>query len=322
LESIGFPTSDPFAGHTCGAVIAPESIDPATKQRSYAANAYLDPVRSHENLTVLTETTVTKVLLAKPSAGTDAVAKGVQYITKDGISEAVNVRREVIISGGAINSPRLLEHSGIGGAKLLQSLGVEVIVDNPHVGENLQNHVFTGVAFEVNDNVETIDAFFRQEPEAVAAAMQEYATKGTGPMGTCNMITTAHLRMPELHTDEGCRDLQDLLSTLGSKDDAQRSSPTTPAFAAAHEDFVRSILTDPRQPLGHYVMGPASVLFDASPAYRAPGKWISVAIEIANPLSRGSVRITSATPEHAGSNDGVIVDPRYLSHQCESPSLS
>lgn len=322
LEAIGFPRSDPFAGHVCGAVIAPESIDPATRQRSYATNAYLDPVRSRANLTILTETTVTKVLLDKPSSGKDAVAKGVQYISKDGTSQTVNARKEVIISAGAINSPRLLELSGIGGSKLLQSVGVEVVVDNPHVGENLQNHIFTGVAFEVNDDVDTIDAFFRQEPEAVAAAMEEYATKGTGPMSTCNMITTAHLPLPEFHTDDGRKELQQLLATLKPNDNAQHSSVTTPAFAEAHEHFVRSILTDPQQPLGFYVMGPAFVPFEApSPDYRAPGKWISIAVEISHPLSRGSVHITSAAPEHAGSNEGVSVDPRYLSHPRESPFL-
>lgn len=315
MESIGFPRSDPFSGQVCGAVIAPESIDPATKQRSYATNAYLYPVRGRPNLTVLTEATVTKVLLDKPSAGNDARARGVQYTSKDGSSRTVNARKEVIISAGAINSPRLLELSGIGGAKRLQDLGVDVVVDNPHVGENLQNHAFTGVAFEVNDDVDTIDAFFRQEPEAVAAAMQDYTTQGTGPMSTCNMITSAHLPLPEFHTKDGRNELEQLLATLSPDDDAQRSAPTTPAFAAAHQDFVRSILTDRQQPLGFYVMGPAFVPFEApTPDYRAPGKWISVAVEISHPLSRGSVHITSAAPEHVGSDEGVCVDPRYLSH--------
>jgi choline dehydrogenase-like flavoprotein len=314
LKAIGFPRSDPFSGHICGAVIAPESIDPATRQRSYASNAYLYPVHGRQNLTVLTETTVTKILVDKSPADSDAVAKGVQYTDKDGTSQTVNARKEVIISAGTINSPRLLELSGIGGANILQGLGVDIVVDNPHVGENLENHVFTGMSFEVHDHVETIDAFFRQEPEAVAAAMEEYATKGTGPMSTSNMITTAHLPLPEFQTEEGHQDLQQLLSTLDSKDDAQGFSPSTKAFASAHADYVRSILTDTQQPLGHYVMGPAYVPFDDSPTYRAPGKWISVAIELAHPLSRGSVHITSASPEQAGSNEGVSVDPKYLSH--------
>lgn len=318
LGSVGFPRSDPFAGNVCGAVIAPESIDPATKQRSYATNAYLDPVRKRNNLTVWTDTTVTRVLLDKPSSGGDAVAKGVQYISKDGTSQTVHACKEVIVSAGAINSPRLLELSGIGGAKLLQGLGVDVVVDNPHIGENLQNHVFTGVSFEVNDDVDTIDAFFRQEPEAVAAAMEEYATKGTGPMSTSNMIATAHLPLPEFHTDDGRKELQQLLETLKPEDSAQHTV-MTPAFAEAHERFVHSILKDPQQPLGFYVMGAAFVPFEGpSPDYRAPGKWISIVLQISHPLSRGSVHITSAASENSGSNEGVTVDPRMLSHPRES----
>ncbi|KAF7897362.1 hypothetical protein EAF00_005590 [Botryotinia globosa] len=95
-------------------------------------------------------------------------------------SQIVEARKEVIICAGAINSPRILELSGIGDADLLQRLGINVVVDNPHVGENLQDHLFTGLTFEARDDVETIDAFSRQEPDAVAAVMQEYATKGTG----------------------------------------------------------------------------------------------------------------------------------------------
>jgi hypothetical protein len=63
--------------------------------------------------------------------------------------------------------------------------------------------------------------------------------------------------------------------------DSHPSPPTTPAFAAAHETFVRSLLTDPSEALRNYVFGSAYVPFDApSPTYRAPGKQVSVAIEI------------------------------------------
>ena len=323
LESVGFPKTDPLSGHLGGPNIAPETIDPKTKQRSYAANAYLDPVRSRPNLTIRTETTVTKVLLERSSVASDAVAKGVQFISNNGSSQTIGVRKEVIISAGAVNSPRLLELSGIGGADLLQRLGIDVIVDNPHVGENLQNHLFTGLVFEARDDVETIDAFFRQEPDAVAAAMQDYGTKGTGPLSTSNMITMAQLPLPEFHTDAGRKELDQLFGALDPDSDARRSVPTTPAFSAAHETFVRSILTDPSEALGNYVFGSAYAPFDApSPTYRAPGKHVSVAIELSHPLSRGSVHITNSAPENASTNEGVRIDCRYLSHPLDLEVLA
>jgi choline dehydrogenase-like flavoprotein len=323
LESVGFPKTDPLSGKLGGPNIAPESIDPKTKQRSYATNAYLDPVRDRSNLTILTETNVTKVLLEKPPAGGDAIAKGVEFTSNDGSSQVIEVRKEVIVSAGAINSPRLLELSGIGEADLLQRLGINVIVDNAHVGENLQNHLFTGLVFEARDDVDTIDAFFRQEPDAVAAAMQDYGTKGTGPLSTSNLTSMAQLPLPEFHTEAGRKELDQLFAALDPNSEAHRSPTTTPAFAAAHEAFVRSILTDPSEAVGNYVFGSGYAPFDGpSPFYRAPGKHVSIAIELSHPLSRGSVHITSSSPEHVGNSEGLQINSRYFSHPLDIEVLA
>ncbi|KAI0172163.1 GMC oxidoreductase [Hypoxylon sp. FL1284] len=320
LESLGYSRTDPLSGNRGGPDIGPESIDPKTKQRSFAANAYLDPVRARPSLKVITETTVTKVLLERSSAAADAVAKGVEFSHKGGALQTIAARKEVIISAGVFNSPRILELSGVGGADLLVRLGIDVVIDNPHVGENLQNHLFTGVVFEAKDDVDTLDAFFRQEPDAVAAAMQDYGTKGTGPLSTSSIIKMAQLTLPELHTEEGRAELEQF---LGPASNANPASPTTPAFAAAHEKFVRSILTDPNEVLGNYIFGAAYAPFEApSPTYRAPGKHISLALETSHPLSRGHVYITSAEPSKAGTNDGLEVDPRFLSHPLDLELLA
>ncbi|KAK6220909.1 hypothetical protein LQW54_001829 [Pestalotiopsis sp. IQ-011] len=138
---------------------------------------------------------------------------------------------------------------------------------------------------------------------------------GAGPMSTSNMVTMAQLPLPEFHTAEGRKELDRLLSTKDADSEPRLATSTTPAFAAAHESYVRSILTDPSEAVGNYVFGPAHALFEsADPHYRAPGKHVSVAIELSHPLSRGSVHITSSPASQAGTNDGVSVDPRYLSH--------
>lgn len=323
LGSVGFARTDSLSGHLGGPNIAAESINPQTKQRSYSANAYLDPIRSRSNLTVITEATVTKVLLEKSSSSEDAVAKGVQYMSKDGATQTVTARKEVILSAGAINSPRLLELSGVGGRDLLQGLGINIVVDNPHVGENLQNHLFTGLTFEVRDDVETIDAFFRQEPEAVAAAMQAYGTSGTGPLSTSNMVTMAQLPLPEFHTEDGRKELSQLLNVTEPDSEAKRFPPTTLPFATAHKEFVRSALENPSEAIGNYVFGTAYAPFDApDPMWRAPGKHVSIAIELSHPLSRGFVHITSAAPEHASTNEGLIIDARYFSHPLDLEVLA
>ncbi|KAI0022815.1 GMC oxidoreductase [Xylariomycetidae sp. FL0641] len=317
LESVGFPKTDPLSGQLGGPNIAPESINPKTKQRSYAGNAYLNPARNRPNLTIRTETTVTKVLLEKPSPDADAVATGVQVKTHGGGLETLGARKEVIISCGAINSPRLLELSGIGGAALLRRLGIEAVVDNAGVGEGLQNHLYTGLVFEARDDADapaTLDAYFRGEPAAVRAARDAYAARGAGPMSTSNMVTMAQLPLPDFHGAAGRADLERLLGGGGG---GAPEPDEAGSFAAAHRAFVRGVLTDddPAQPVGNYVFGPAWAPFAAPPEARpAAGSFVSVAIELSHPLSRGSVHVTDG--------DGVVVDCRYLSHPLDLEVLA
>jgi choline dehydrogenase len=103
-------------------------------RRLSAARAYLHPVRHRPNLDVQTGAFVTKVLLQ----GTRAV--GVEYVR--GRGRPVQARAgEVILAGGAINSPQLLQLSGVGPADHLRGLGLPVVVDLPGVGEHLQDHL-------------------------------------------------------------------------------------------------------------------------------------------------------------------------------------
>jgi len=102
-------------------------------KRHSTAVGYLHPVMSRPNLTVWTQTLATRVLFE----GTRAV--GVATL-KDGSQQQVRAQKEVILSGGTINSPQLLLLSGVGPAEHLQQLGIRVVADVAGVGENLQDH--------------------------------------------------------------------------------------------------------------------------------------------------------------------------------------
>ena len=102
-------------------------------RRLSAARAYLHPVTSRPNLEVRTRAFVTRILFE----GTRAV--GVEY-TRGGAVRRVRAG-EVILCGGAINSPQTLQLSGIGNADELRALGIEVVHDLPGVGEHLQDHL-------------------------------------------------------------------------------------------------------------------------------------------------------------------------------------
>ncbi|BDT84954.1 GMC family oxidoreductase N-terminal domain-containing protein [Nocardia cyriacigeorgica] len=107
------------------------------------ADAYLKPARKRSNLTVLTGAHTTKVLFE----GTRAV--GVEY-RKDGRTQTVRARKEVVLCGGAINSPQLLQLSGIGDAEQLRAHGIPVLHDLPEVGANLADHLIALIGFAVD----------------------------------------------------------------------------------------------------------------------------------------------------------------------------
>jgi choline dehydrogenase len=98
------------------------------------ANAYLKPAMKRPNLAVVTHALVTRIAFD----GRRAI--GVQY-RRGGRDHLAKARRDVILAGGAINSPQLLKLSGVGPAAELRVLGVDVVADRPGVGENLQDHL-------------------------------------------------------------------------------------------------------------------------------------------------------------------------------------
>ncbi|KAK3997846.1 L-sorbose 1-dehydrogenase [Cladorrhinum sp. PSN332] len=319
LELLGFPRQDPFSGHVCGTFPNPESIFPDTKQRCFSENAYLQPARNRTNLSVLTETTVLRILLNRTDPK-HILAEGVQVLAKDGTTRTLKARKEVILSAGTINSPRILELSGIGNAAHLASLGIDVAVDNPNVGENLQNHVFTGVVFEVRDEAATLDPFFRAEPQALAAAGAAFAQNLTGPITSSSILASAQLPFPGIRTRESQEDLKHLLKKcLNCKTEYGESG----AFDAAHEAYVKKVLEDPNGASANYVIGPAYTEFEsADESFRAPGNHFTIAVMLSHPLSRGSVHLTSGDAKNANSSAGVAVDPRYLTHPLDLEILA
>ncbi|CAH2005469.1 unnamed protein product [Acanthoscelides obtectus] len=113
--------------------------------RCSAAKAFLRPIRLRKNLHISMYSHVTKILIDPATRR----AYGVEFL-KNGIKRRVLVRKEVILSAGAINSPHLLMLSGVGPANHLKEKGVPVIHDSPGVGQNLQDHISSVVTFLID----------------------------------------------------------------------------------------------------------------------------------------------------------------------------
>jgi len=103
-------------------------------RRWSAAVAYLKPARNRANLTILTRSQVTRVVVE------NGRATGVEYV-HEGRPQRATVRREVVVCAGAIQSPQILELSGIGQADRLARLGIPVVLDLPAVGEHMSDHL-------------------------------------------------------------------------------------------------------------------------------------------------------------------------------------
>ena len=114
-------------------------------RRWSAAMAYLRPALKRRNVSLQTRSLVTRILFEGPPDAPRAVGVEVQH---GGKLKQLRAQREVILCGGAINSPQLLQLSGIGNPQLLQPLGVQVRAPLKGVGENLQDHLETYVQYE------------------------------------------------------------------------------------------------------------------------------------------------------------------------------
>ncbi|CAM1505740.1 Fc.00g113770.m01.CDS01 [Cosmosporella sp. VM-42] len=150
------------------------SYNPDDGKRSSASVAYIHPILRGEerrpNLTVLTEAHVSKIIVEND------VAKAIAVTLKSGNTHLLQARKETILSAGAVDTPRLMLHSGLGPRAQLEDLGIPVIKDIPGVGENLLDHPESIIMWELNkpvpENQTTMDSdagiFLRREPTNAA----------------------------------------------------------------------------------------------------------------------------------------------------------
>lgn len=148
-------------------------------KRSYAASGYLKPNLQRTNLKVLTEALATKIILDGNNA------RGVEFI-HGGNKYSVKVSKEIILSGGVINSPQLLELSGIGDPEVLNAAGVQCIVENKRVGANFQDHVLGGILYDLKDGIQSLDSLHNPEYQRIQRDL--YQRTGTGPYSSPGMV--------------------------------------------------------------------------------------------------------------------------------------
>jgi choline dehydrogenase len=140
--------------------------------RVSAASAYLHPVQRRHNLSVRTRALVTRICVhARRATGVEYLAAGARQIA--------SARREVILAAGAINSPQLLQLSGVGDSARLSRLGIAPVWHAPAVGRGLQDHL--AVSYYYRSRVPTLNNVLHPLAGRIRAAL-EYALKRRGPL--------------------------------------------------------------------------------------------------------------------------------------------
>lgn len=289
---------------TMGGTASPNSIDPKTKARSFAANGYLGTkVQNRKNLHVITEALVERILLEKTEAG--VAVKGVKF-SSAGQALEVRARKEVIICSGTFHSPAILELSGIGDSTLLKRHGIEVLVDSPNVGENLQDHAMPAVSFEAADGVPTGDVLIR-DPSILDSLVAMYDKDQTGPLSDIFRICAwAPSTLFEPSSEEELKAI--LEKTSGDARNKDFEDALVDLFKSEDGATAQYMLAK----VGADVKGGktlAEIFGQKEFSAIGDSNFITVMASQNHPFSKGNVHIASSSP-----HEKPLVDPKYMSH--------
>ena len=132
-EEAGYKSTEDYNGHRQEG-FGPADMTVWKGSRFSAAKAYLRPALKKKNVQLVTGALVEKIIFENKKA------VGVQF-SHQGQSKIIKVKKDVVLSAGSINSPAILQRSGIGDSEQLKDLGIPVVHHSPGVGENLQDHL-------------------------------------------------------------------------------------------------------------------------------------------------------------------------------------
>lgn len=166
----GYPETDDLNGYQQEGFGPMDRTVTPKGRRAATGRGYLDQTKERDNITILTRAITDKILFD----GKTAV--GVEFIHK-GVTKQATAKKEVILSGGAIASPQILQRSGVGPREVLESFNIPIVHELPGVGENLQDHLEMYVQYECKEPISLYPSLkiWNQPPIGI-----EWIFKGTG----------------------------------------------------------------------------------------------------------------------------------------------
>jgi choline dehydrogenase-like flavoprotein len=290
LNNLGVPTNDggSLGGKPIGVMYQPTNIDTTHWNRSYSASSYLP--FAGLNLEIRTESRVARVDFERKEQRKPLRATGV--ILEDG--SKIMAREEVILSAGSIQSPGLLELSGIGQPGVLKAVGITPLLDLPGVGENYQDHIRTSNAYQLKNNLTSFDPLIYENTGVFATEQLHLWLEGNYSWYDYTTSAYSFLNWGQVTTSTSEAHLIKL-----AKKGARNNGSVV-------DQKKLEFLSDPSIPQLELIMESNYVGASRYPG----GNFITLISSVMHPMSRGSVHIDPADPLGK-----PIIDPKYLTSE-------
>lgn len=284
MEAVGVPAIDGGSGTTRGAYFCPLTLNPSNMTRSDSKAGYIDGLPPRDNLVILTGQQVTQITFnGTNDADGNILASGISFqATAGGTAYTANARKEVILSGGTVGTPQILQLSGIGPAAQLASAGVESRLDLP-VGYNLQDHITATMYFSTPAGTLTWNNL-SNDAALQASEMAKYEADQTG-MWTFVNEAVAFPNMADLLGGSSANYASLVLEQL----------PDTLAEVVANKDLPDNVA---KGLSAQYTIQQAHIDSDVGQVEMllhllGPNNNIGIQAALQHPWSRGTVFITS-----------------------------
>jgi choline dehydrogenase-like flavoprotein len=260
------------------------TMDKTTGRRAHARYAYIDPISERTNLKIITKTTAQKIIFEEGKKSMKAV--GVQ-ITDDATKKTsiVYATKEVVLAAGAIQTPKLLQLSGVGPRSVLEAAGVKVKVELDAVGSNFQDHPYATVIFNTTTNTFPNPGLMNTNATFNASAWAQYEADKTGPYTVARGNALAFISLPDMATKGSS--VSSVVNSLNS----QKEGSYLPSVYKSNKKLLKGFEAQKRVIAKIFARSDAAVAEFPVPA---DGTYGLVGVE--KPLSRGTVHINAANP--------------------------
>ncbi|KAK2791981.1 hypothetical protein FQN51_001954 [Onygenales sp. PD_10] len=308
LEGLGVPENkESLNGSLTGAMFQPSNIRNSDSTRSYSAHNPGYPSVAGPNLVIKTGARVKKINFTKKEK--DIVANGVTLT--DGCT--IEARKEVILSAGTIQSPGLLELSGIGQKAVLDAAGIEQLLDLPGVGENLQDHVRIQSSYKLKDEFVSFDILKFN----TTYASEQLALWNAGQRSMYDYTASGYAFVNWTQAGTGSDKTYFTSLIQHAIENPTSSSPFEPERSRIALDYLENhphtipqvevIFSDGYTGVKGYP-APESPLYGSS--------FFTLLAALQHPLSLGSIHITSPTIDNPPQ-----INPNYLAHDHDIEAL-